>query len=70
MLLYFIILLITILINLAAIKYGYKKEYCLMLSFFLLAIFVGISEMLGGYDRYIYGELFDGIADITRVNGK
>lgn len=70
MLLYFIILLITILINLAAIKYGYKKEYCLMLSFSLLAIFVGISDMLGGYDRYIYGELFDGIADITRVNGK
>lgn len=29
----------------------------------LLAIFVGISDMLGGYDRYIYGELFDEVAD-------
>jgi len=26
---------------------------------------VGLSDMLGGYDRYIYGEVFDNIADIT-----
>ena len=25
--------------------------------------------MLGGYDRYIYGELFDGVADITNFHG-
>lgn len=31
--------------------------------FMLLALFVGISDMLGGYDRYIYGELFDSTAD-------
>jgi len=35
----------------------------------ILAIFVGISDMLGGYDRYIYGELFDGMADVTRSGG-
>lgn len=35
----------------------------------LLAIFVGISDMLGGYDRYIYGELFDGMADVTKSGG-
>jgi putative capsular polysaccharide biosynthesis protein len=29
-----------------------------------LALFVGISDMLGGYDRYIYGELFDEVADL------
>lgn len=34
-----------------------------------LAIFVGISDMLGGYDRYIYGELFDDMADITSTGG-
>ena len=28
-----------------------------------LAIFVGISDMLGGYDRYIYGDVFDACAD-------
>lgn len=27
-----------------------------------LALFVGCSDMLGGYDRYIYGEVFDQIA--------
>lgn len=31
-----------------------------------LALFVGISDMLGGYDRYIYGELFDELADIRQ----
>jgi putative capsular polysaccharide biosynthesis protein len=31
-----------------------------------LALFVGISDMLGGYDRYIYGELFDEVADLRR----
>lgn len=28
-----------------------------------LAIFVGISDMLGGYDRYIYGSCFDELTD-------
>ena len=31
-----------------------------------LALFVGCSDMLGGYDRYIYGELFDEVADLRR----
>lgn len=34
-----------------------------------LALFVGISDMLGGYDRYIYGELFDELALIRRKGG-
>lgn len=33
-----------------------------------LALFVGLSDMLGGYDRYIYGELFDSLAE-TRISG-
>lgn len=32
----------------------------------LLCIFVGISDMFGGFDRYIYGELFDNVADNIR----
>lgn len=32
-----------------------------------LALFVGLSDMLGGYDRYIYGELFDDVADMVRA---
>lgn len=31
-----------------------------------LALFVGLGDMLGGYDRYIYGELFDRCADCVR----
>lgn len=34
-----------------------------------LALFVGMSDMFGGYDRYIYSEVFDGIADITDSGG-
>jgi putative membrane protein len=35
----------------------------------LLALFVGFSDMFGGYDRYIYGEIFDNIADVTTIKG-
>lgn len=34
-----------------------------------LALFVGMSDMFGGYDRYIYGEIFDNIADVTTFGG-
>ncbi|MBF1619990.1 MAG: EpsG family protein [Prevotella sp.] len=34
-----------------------------------LALFVGFSDMFGGYDRYIYGEIFDNIADVTTMKG-
>lgn len=34
-----------------------------------LALFVGMSDMFGGYDRYIYGEVFDSIADTTTEHG-
>lgn len=43
------------------------KQFGMIL--FLLATFVGISDMLGGYDRYIYCELFDRNADIVRSGG-
>lgn len=33
---------------------------CIMI---FLALFVGLSDMLGGYDRYIYADLFDSTAD-------
>lgn len=34
--------------------------FCMLL---FLGAFVGLSDMLGGYDRYLYAELFDTIAD-------
>lgn len=46
-------------------KSATSKVYlaCWMIA---LALFVGCSDMLGGYDRYIYGELFDEVADLRR----
>ena len=58
-----------ILFFIPAILYFYYKDnkqasYKPFLFFLIfLALFVGLSDMLGGYDRYIYGELFDNLAD-------
>ena len=48
-----------------------KKKQMQVMTFFMLAlgIFVGLGDMLGGYDRYIYGDLFDGMADVTQTGG-
>ncbi len=35
-----------------------------------LAFFVGLGDMIGGYDRYIYGEIFDSIADTLHSESK
>ncbi len=48
-----------------------KRTQNAVVAVFLIAlgIFVGLGDMLGGYDRYIYGELFDSMADVTHVGG-
>lgn len=46
-----------------------KSKGLLMWVMAFLGVFVGISDMLGGYDRYIYGEVFDGLADTMRDGG-
>lgn len=47
-----------------------NKNVLLLFAFMcLLALFVGFSDMFGGYDRYIYGEIFDNIADVTTIKG-
>lgn len=40
-----------------------RSKTFLMCYTAFLALFVGMSDMFGGYDRYIYGEIFDDIAD-------
>ena len=42
-----------------------KDGRLLAIYFIYLALFVGLGDMIGGYDRYIYSESFDFIADIT-----
>ena len=48
-----------------------KRTQNAVVAVFLIAlgIFVGLGDMLGGYDRYIYGQLFDSMADVTHVGG-
>lgn len=48
-----------------------RQSNALFLSIYMcfLALFVGFSDMFGGYDRYIYGEIFDNIADVTTIKG-
>ncbi|MCF0208095.1 MAG: EpsG family protein [Bacteroidaceae bacterium] len=60
--LYLIIFAIPLFIYLKNKTNVYKNDLFLGLYMMLLACFVGFSDMLGGYDRYIYGDIFDAIA--------
>lgn len=40
-----------------------RNKVFLALYLGALALFVGLADMFGGYDRYIYGDVFDSIAD-------
>ena len=46
-----------------------RRTQVVAMSLFMIALgaFVGLGDMLGGYDRYIYGEVFDLIADSNRM---
>lgn len=41
-----------------------KSRKYLFCTLSVLALFVGLADMLGGYDRYLYAELFDAIYDL------
>ena len=70
MILYLFWFFLSVIIFFTTLKSS-KKRQIQMMSFYLLAlsVFVGLSDMLGGYDRYIYGELFDRMADVTHAGG-
>lgn len=68
MLLYYLIFIIAVATYYSSAGAGIrtsKQRFALIAMLFFLAIIVGISDMLGGYDRYIYGELFDDTADMV-----
>lgn len=48
-----------------------NEQSKLVLGIYLvgLALFVGCADMLGGYDRYIYGQVFDQLALIVQNDG-
>ena len=65
---YFLIFFIILFTYIGTNNKSKDIKYLFVVMTFL-AIFVGISDMLGGYDRYIYGELFDSMADVTKSKG-
>lgn len=66
MIFYYFIFVVAVVIYLwsEGSRDGVAKLWSLKWSLLFLALFVGLSDMLGGYDRYIYGELFDDVADV------
>lgn len=70
MLLYLLWFFASVLIFYGTLKSSKKEQITAMTVYMvLLGLFVGFSDMLGGYDRYIYAELFDSMADVTHVGG-
>lgn len=67
MLLYTSVFFIAILIYYLIAKANSTKETGLFLSLLFLAFFVGLGDMIGGYDRYVYGSSFDYIADESSI---
>lgn len=60
---YLVFFIVALYAYLATVKSKQKNVNFLFYYFVCSAIFVGISDMLGGYDRYIYAELFDDVAN-------
>ena len=64
MLTYILVLFAVILLYLLTYDGEKAQSKGILLGMMLfLGLFVGISDMLGGYDRYIYCDLFDSLCD-------
>lgn len=66
--LYLTIFFVVVILYAATINNPQSKGMLMGVMAFL-GIFVGISDMLGGYDRYIYGACFDELTDAMH-NGR
>ena len=69
--LYMIIFLIPVSLYFYQMRVGVGQRNAVQLGVYLtgLAFFVGMSDMFGGYYRYIYSEIFDSIANVTTYSG-
>ena len=66
--LYLLIFFIPVIAYYAQGRNTQQKSFLIIYMMFL-AFFVGMSDMFGGYDRYIYSDIFDGIANVTTRHG-
>lgn len=69
MFVYILIFIITVAIYAFSNERNEQSRLTLAIYLCGLALFVGCADMLGGYDRYIYGEVFDQLALITQSGG-
>ena len=69
MLIYFVILAFFLYVAINEVKSTPISNIQLALMLGFLAIFIGLGDMMGGFDRYIYCELFDDTADYLRNGG-
>ena len=70
MTLYILIFIIAVAIYLISNEDNERSKLVLGIYLGGLALFVGCADMLGGYDRYIYGEVFDQLALIEQNDGE
>lgn len=66
---YILIFVIAVFLYIVTKETNERSKIVLGLYLLGLALFVGCADMLGGYDRYIYGEVFDELAIVTRNEG-
>lgn len=66
MLIYLFVYIVALLAFLLLAKQSQRSGMFLGLFFLYVVIFIGLGDMIGGYDRYIYGEMFDLVADELR----
>lgn len=70
MILYLAWFFASVLIFFGTLEASKESQKALMTYFMIaLGLFVGFGDMLGGYDRYIYADLFDSMADVTHAGG-
>ena len=66
---YISIFIIAVFLYLVSNEKNEQSKLVLGIYFVGLALFVGCADMLGGYDRYIYGQVFDEMALVTQNEG-
>ena len=64
--LYLLFFIIAVAIYSFSNEYNEQSKLALGIYLIGLALFVGCADMLGGYDRYIYGEIFDQMSMMQR----
>ena len=66
---YITVFIIAVFLYTVANESNERSKLVLCIYLAGLAIFVGCADMLGGYDRYIYGEVFDELALLEQNDG-